>query len=83
VGYVENDFRLAWDTFKTAGPAGVLDAAGDGGWGDGEFQLVSQLDGGGDGQGEVAVLMRALEGGIDEDLLAEHFDRVGSDGAGA
>lgn len=62
---------------EAAGPGGVADAGFDGGVGDGEVVVGAELDGGGEGEGEVALLVLAEEGRIDVQGRAFELEGVG------
>jgi len=89
VGDVENPLRggcpfggAGGDALETRGPAGGANTFSDGRCGDGQIVVAGQLDGGGDGEGDVAVLVRAGERRGEQDRGIEDFNRICAGGRG-
>ena len=74
---VENPGNAAsLDALQAGGPAGFVNACSDCGRGNGKALIGGEFNRRGDGQGQVAVLVRAGERGIDRHERAESLHRI-------
>src|SRR5208282_3969583 len=69
---------LEWDDLEAAGPLGEANSLLDRRGCDGKVIARGELDGGCDGESDVAVLMGAVEGRCDLNGGAECFDAIGT-----
>jgi len=68
------------ENFEAAWPVSITDSMLDRASGDGQAVMLAELDGGSDGQSDIALLMRAFERRGDFNLLAENLKAAGSFG---